>query len=82
MNQPHIHMYPLHLGLPSHSGPLSAVSGVPCVYRVFLLVIYFTQSINSVHVIPSLPIPLTTHFPLGVHIFVLCIRVSIFALQI
>jgi len=87
----HIHLLPF--GLPSHSGHQSALSRVLCARSLLTVsqidgtcisfVICFIHSINSVYVsVPASQFLSPLPFPLGVHAFVLCVCVSISALQI
>ena len=55
----------------------------PGLYSRFSLVIHFTHIYNSIYMsIPISQFLLACHFPLGVHIFVLYINVSISVLQV
>ena len=76
----YIYLHPLLFGSASHSGHHRALSGVPFAIQRFSLVVCLMH--NSVY----MSIPISQLIPplfllLGVHTFVLCIRVSISALQ-
>ena len=73
-------IYPLLFGFPSHLGPTEPWAAFPVTYRRFSLVICFIHM--CIYVNPSLPIHSIPSFPLGVHMFVLYICVSISALQV
>ena len=51
-------------------------------YSRFSLVIYFIHSISNVYCQSHLPLPPMLFSTLGVHMFVLCVYISISALQI
>ena len=83
LNQPYMYVYPLPFGLPFHSDHHRALRRVPLSIRRFSLVMHFTHSINSTYIsVPISQFLLACPFPLGVHIFVLYISVSISVLQV
>ena len=79
MNQLYIHIYPLFIGVPSHSGNHSAE--FPVLYGRFSLALYFIHGISSVHMLSQAPYS-SLPFPYLVSILVLSICVSTFALRI
>ena len=83
LDQPYIYIYPLPFGLPSHSDHHRVLRRVPWSIRRFSLVTHFTRSINSLYLsVPTSQFLLACPVPLGVHIFVLYISVSISVLQV
>ena len=84
MSQPSTYIFPFPFGLPFHSGRHTELSRISCAIQQVLISHLFIHRINSVYVLipisqflaPTLP------SPWHLYIFVLCVCVSIYALQI
>ena len=78
MNHLYVFIHSLFFGFISHLGQHRALSRVPCATQ-WILLSYLSSMYMSVPISQFIPNPL---FPNGVHTFVLCICVSVSALQI
>lgn len=61
MNQPHVNMYPLAFGLPSHPGHHRALHGVSCaIHHILISYLFYPQYPQCIYVHPN---PLIHSFP-------------------
>ena len=81
MNQLYIYIQSLFQGFASHLVHHRALSGVPCAIQQFLIG-YLFYTLWPIYVNLNLPVHLAFSFLLCIHMFVICICVSISALQI